>query len=40
MWEDKGPSFVKMTREQYVTAGEKELEKDATKLSLMTPQRK
>ena len=25
MWEDKGPSFVKMTREQYLQAGEKEL---------------
>ena len=26
MWEDKGPSFTKMTREQYNTAGSKELE--------------
>ena len=26
MWEDKGPSFVKMTREQYEKAGNKELE--------------
>ena len=25
MWEDKGPSFVKMTKEQYLEAGEKEL---------------
>ena len=24
-WEDKGPSFVKMRREQYLQAGEKEL---------------
>ena len=26
-WEDKGPSFVKMTKEQYLDSGEKELEK-------------
>ena len=26
-WEDKGPSFVKMTKEQYVDSGEKELQK-------------
>ena len=25
MWEDKGPSFVKMTKEQYLQAGEVEL---------------
>ena len=25
-WEDKGPSFVKMTKNQYLLAGEKELE--------------
>ena len=28
MWEDKGPSFTKMTRNQYITAGEKELGND------------
>ena len=28
MWEDKGLSFTKMTRNQYVSAGEKELESD------------
>ena len=27
MWEDKGPSFTKMTKEQYVAAGERELNK-------------
>jgi hypothetical protein len=26
MWEDKGPSFTKMSREQYISSGEKELE--------------
>jgi hypothetical protein len=26
MWEDKGPSFTKMTNEQYVSAGDCELE--------------
>ena len=25
MWEDKGPSFVKMTKQQYQEAGNKEL---------------
>ena len=25
MWEDKGPSFVKIDKEQYLMAGEKEL---------------
>jgi hypothetical protein len=25
MWEDKGPSFVKMSKEQYIKAGEDEL---------------
>ena len=29
MWEDKGASFTKMTRDQYVQLGEKELEKDS-----------
>ena len=28
MWEDKGPSFVKMTKRQYLKAGEKELENE------------
>ena len=28
MWEDKGPSFVKMTQKQYQQAGEKELENE------------
>ena len=27
MWEDKGPSFTKMTRDQYVAAGETEVKK-------------
>ena len=26
MWEDKGPSFTKMTRDQYLEAGKKETE--------------
>ena len=26
MWEDKGPSFTKMTRDQYLEAGRKELQ--------------
>ena len=30
MWEDKGPFFVKMTKEQYLKAGEKELEDEHT----------
>ena len=28
MWEDKGPSFVKMNRNQYLEAGKSELEKE------------
>ena len=28
MWEDKGPSFVKMTKNQYLQAGEKELDNE------------
>ena len=28
MWEDKGPSFVKMTKEQYLKAGSVELRND------------
>ena len=27
-WEDKGPSFTKMNTDQYIEAGEKELEND------------
>ena len=27
MWEDKGPSFTKMSRDQYIKAGEHELSK-------------
>ena len=27
MWEDKGPSFTKMTRDQYISAGAAELAK-------------
>ena len=26
MWEDKGPSFTKMTTQQYISSGENELE--------------
>ena len=40
MWEDKGPSFVKMTREQYITAGEKELEKDCYQIVPNDPSEK
>ena len=28
MWEDKGPSFVKMSKKQYIEAGETELQKE------------
>ena len=28
MWENKGSSFTKMTKEQYLMAGEKDLEND------------
>ena len=28
MWEDKGPSFTKQTREQYEAAGKNEMEND------------
>ena len=28
MWEDKGPSFTKMTKTHYLEAGNKELEND------------
>ena len=28
MWEDKGPSFVKMNKDQYLQAGKVELEND------------
>ena len=35
MWEDKGPSFVKMTKEQYIQAGENELKNENFYVEIM-----